>query len=150
MARKYNFAAEVLLKLRKRCERSARRDCREGMSDIVAVEGRLARLRNAARMHHEALQRMESNEADTMNMHLYRQCIGDIDRAIVIENRRLATAQAKLENRKTELHHAVTQRKTLGMLKDRLVERHGRVEARREAAEWDQEHLLHQAERADG
>ncbi len=137
MARKFKFAAEIMLKLRQRREKSARQDYASCSSDIEAISHRLRTLRTASRMHGEALQQMLTDGIDAMNMRLYRQCMDDIDRSISTESRRLRKVRCDLERKAEQLGQLVTERKSLTALKDRQSQLHAMNERRREVAEWD-------------
>ena len=91
MSSRFRFGRQVLQKLRKR-----RQDTARTSGEVVAIDERLARLREALSLHKQALQEMLEAGADAMNVALYRQCISDIGKAIAAESIRLAAARSSL------------------------------------------------------
>jgi len=142
---RFRFSAEILLKLRRRREESARRDFSRAIQDVAAATSRVARLEQAHHMHTQAVREMLAGLTDAMNLRLYRQCIGEIRKALETDNKHLVGARRRLVETRTRLLEAIRQRKALAVLQDRHRELHT-AELRRESEkECDDLYATYQA-----
>jgi len=144
---RFRFRAEILLKLRKRREEAARKRLSRSVRDVETTTAHLRKLHAARRMHNRAVREMLAGDADAMNLRLYRQCIGEIRRAIDEDNRRLAGAHRTLQRSRTELLRAMKERRLFAALKDRQAETHAADQRRSEEKEAEDVHAAHRAMR---
>jgi len=142
---KFRFRAEILLKLRKRREEAARERFSQAVGDVETTIARLRRLHLAQRMHNRAIHETLAGGADAMNLRLYRQCIGEIRRAIDEDNEHLADARRTLQRSRTDLLEAMKERKLLGAVRDRQADRHASDRRRGDEKESEEIHAAHRA-----
>ena len=137
MLKDFRFRAETLLKLRKHREQSVQQRFARAAGEVVDIATRLGRLRDALTVHNEALNDMLRAGTDAMNLHLYRQCIGNIRRTIITETLRLEAAQDTLRRSQRQILQVLQQRKAPAAAKDRQAADHAALKRRMSAKEWN-------------
>ncbi len=136
----FTFRSEILLRIRRRRESAARQRFSCTANDVQAIGGRIDKLRQAYRMHNQALRQMLQDGADAMNMRLYEQCLTELQKSIENESRRLGTARKALSHCRVKLIEAIRQRKGLAVLRDRQSHQHAVQLLRRQTEQHDDLH----------
>ena len=139
------YRGNVLLRLRRQQEQSARQDFMRARSRVAACRRRLERLR-AHRAERDGEARAALLEGRTI-MSLYRQWVRRVDESLKAETVRLADRARRLEQSRQALLEAAIRRKAAGCLANWAWER---CAARREREESVEIEDVHAVRRADG
>ena len=103
MSKALTFCSQILWKLQKRREETAIQRFMWAAGQADAIAARLNKLQKVLCVHGQALHEMLQVGPDTMNLCLYRQCIGDIRRTIAADSRRLTAARKAIRRYRNNL-----------------------------------------------
>ena len=139
MAKRFNFRAEPVLKLRRQREREAMRRLAAARALAGEIQGRIAELsQRIARQDALVRRGVLTGTVDVPYMSLYRRHVMALHKGVIEQTNLLRAAVIEVARAGGEVREAMQQRKILSTLKDKLKARFDRDERRREQRETDE------------
>jgi len=139
MATGFKFRAEPILKLRQQREREALGKLAAAHAQVGAIQGRMAELgQRIGRQDALVRQGVLTGTVDVPYMSLYRRHVMALHKALIEQTNLLREAAGEVARVRSEVREAMTHRKVLSTLKDKLKARFDGDARRREQIETDE------------
>jgi flagellar export protein FliJ len=139
MAKKFKFRPEVILKLREQREQMARRNLAQAQSAVTEIQQRMQGLRGQLDDQTAMVrQGVLTGTVDVQYMSLYRRHMMALHRELIHQAQTLQQAAGQLQQARTEVVDASTQRKVMSKLKENLFDRYKAELERQERVELDE------------
>jgi len=139
MAGGFKFRAEPVLKLRRHREREALGRLAAAQAKVAAIQQRIVELgERINRQDGMVRQGVLTGSVDVPYMSLYRRHVMTLHKGLIEQTNKLREAAIEVARVRSEVREAMTGRKVLATLKDKLKERFDVQASRREQAEIDE------------
>ncbi|MCY2929253.1 MAG: flagellar FliJ family protein [Planctomycetota bacterium] len=140
MGKRFEFSAQTLLRARRQEELSARQALAAAQGRAGQAERALAAAKNKLSELDESARQAVAAGTSGSGLGVYRTCVRNARAALAIRQGEAAAAGEEVRRCRLALAERLKQRKALEAVREHQAAAHGRVAARRETDQMDDEH----------